>query len=508
MSISISSSFLKSPSALSAEEHPLLAVKIMPSATSGSARRTFHLALLLDVSGSMEGPRLEAVKMTMRLLLDSLQDGDILTLISYESVANVLARATTLDAVSRPVLRANVDSLHADGGTNLQAALAALREVTAVTTATSVATVTAVTTAAPVDGVFILTDGHINQGLMSASGLTRLLTAAIPGGTPVYTLGFGADHNSRMLRDMALRTRGSYTYADAAELIPATIADIISGLSTEVGRRARISFPPGWTCMELSADEGATEFTVGTLVADKEQWVVLRGPPGPLAEIPAVNLIWRAPTEVDDRTKILTRFADFDRILVAEQFCRCRVATIQTEVQDLLETHQIAEAREKLIALGAELDVSTAKDRAFVISLRAQVDEMIEVLAEVAPMQRAGGFGWAAGPALAPVLSRMASNTAALGTQAGVMSHISSVDPSALGTPAPRRYGAGNRATPSGVTHTFSSPSQRSATNTMRARYSQMATPSAAAAEEDEVAAFDAAALAAAAADPITPPRS
>ena len=504
MSIRIQSSFQKSAVALSslgAEEHPLLAVKITPSAAAGPATN-YHLALGLDVSGSMEGPRITAVKTTMGLLLDSLPDGYVLTIISYESAAHVLARATVVDAATRATLRAAVDGLRADGGTNLEAALVALRDVT---TAEGVP---------PVDAVFILTDGIINMGLTAASGLTRLLTAAIPVGTPVYTLGFGADHNARMLRDMALRTRGSYTYADAAELIPATIADILSGLQTEVGRGARLLLPAGWECLELTAEAGTAEFNVGVLVADKDQWVVLRGPAGPLsvADYPALRFSW-CSRDGTEHTSALTTYADFDSVLVEEQFCRCRVATVQTAVQDLLETGRITEARTALTELGAELDANPAKDRTFVISLRAQVDEMVDALGSAAvfaspPVLRGGGLqraGWTgplpAAPALAPILSRMASNTAALGVQRGALSHISSEDP-ATG------LRGGGRAGPSGITHTFSSPGQRTATDSMRARYTQAASVSRD--PDDEAAEFDAA-VAAAVAPTLTgittPPR-
>lgn len=496
MSIRLSSSFQKSPAGLAATEHPILAVKITPAAAVASSRRAFHLALLLDTSGSMDGARITAVKTTMNLLLDAITDGDVLTLIGYESVARVLAQATTVDSSSRATLRTAVDSLRADGGTNLEAAFASLREVTG-------------TAGVPtVDAVFILTDGHINQGLTAASGLTRLLTAAIPGGTPVYTLGFGADHNSRMLRDMALRSRGSYTYADAAELIPATIADIISGLATEVGRNSRLVLPTGWTCLEITAEAAATEFNVGVLVAEKEQWVVLKGPAGPMSFMPVLEFIWHSHDGAS-HTETLMTFADFDSGLVEEQYCRCRVATVQTAVQDLLETGQIAEARTALTELGAELDASPAKDRTFVISLRAQVDEMVDALSAATgmplhpPALRAGAGlarahagvwgGMASGaPALAPILSRMASNTAALGTQSGALAYInSSVRP-------------GGRAGPSGITHTFSSPGQRAANTSMTARYSQMAGDATTTPDPDD-AAYDAAIAEALAAATTTP---
>lgn len=503
MSVRIQSSFQKSFTALTAlgaEERPLMAVKITPISAAGVAPN-YHLALGLDVSGSMEGPRITAVKTTMGLLLDALPDGYVLTIISYESAAHVLARATVVDSASRATLRDEVDGLHADGGTNLEAALVALRDVA---TAPDVP---------PVDAVFVLTDGHINQGLTAASGLTRLLTAAIPAGTPVYTLGFGADHNARMLRDMALRTRGSYTYADAAELIPATIADIISGLQTEVGRGARLILPTGWECLELTAEAGSAEFTVGVLVADKDQWVVLRGPAGPLtaADMPPLSFVWRSRDGVE-HTEVLGTYADFDPLMVEEQFCRCRVATVQTAVQDLLESGRLDEARAALAALGAELDANPAKDRTFVISLRAQVDEMVDALGTASafmtplraglPRVNAGGWVPAAAPALGPILSRMASNTAALGVQRGALSHINS-------TEAPSQHGS-SRTRPSGITHTFTSPVQQAATDSMRTRYTQIS--SAAAHEEEEAAAFDAAVVAAVRAaaipSPVSPPPS
>jgi hypothetical protein len=461
MSVRIVSSFLKSPAALSAEERAVRAVKITPLAGSAAARRSFHLAPLIDVSGSMDGVRLDAVKVALRLLIQALADGDVLTLISYESSARVVARATTIDSASRVTLTADVDALRADGGTNLEAALTALRD--------------AAVGAPAIDAAFILTDGHINQGLTASVGLTRLLSAAVPAGTPVYTLGFGADHNSRMLRDMALRTRGSYTYADAAELIPATIADIISGLATEVGRRSHLVIPDGWKCLELTAEAGASEFNTGALVADKDQWIVLEAPPGPLVDIPGLTFVWHDATGAS-HIEFSTSYTDFDPLDVAEQHARCRVATVQARVQELLESANIADARTALTELGAELDASLARDRTFVISLRAQIDETLEALnapvlpafpaglgqrAGWGPALRGGGAPFGAMPSLAPVMSRMASNTAALGAQRGFMSHINS-------TPMPSASGA--RA-PSGITHTFSSPAQQRATHSMREEY-------------------------------------
>lgn len=460
MSVVIHSSFQKSPAHLGADERPICAVKIMPRRDTAVARRNFHLGLLIDTSGSMDGERITTVKTTLRLLIDALVDGDVLTIIGYESMPMTVARGKVISAESRPVLRTSVDSLRATGGTNLEAALVLMRDITSDTTL-------------PVmDAAFVLTDGHINQGLTSASGLIRILNAAIPSGTPVYTLGFGADHNSRMLRDIALRTRGSYTYADAAELIPATIADIISGLANEVGRGSRLIIPSGWRCLELTTEEGAAEFNVGVLIADKEQMVVLEGPSGPCVDVAPLTFVWHSPDGIE-HTETCTTYNDFDSVIVYEQYCRCRVATVQTAVHELLEAHNITEARTALSALGTELDRSPAKDRSFVIGLRAQIDEMLDVLstppAAPSPLQRVVGGIWGPtpvlAPSIAPMISRMASNTAALGVQRGIISHVNSIDPS---------HALPGAAVSSGITHTFNSPAQRQATQSMTERYSRV----------------------------------
>jgi hypothetical protein len=455
MSVCIRSSFLKSFDTLTTDERPILGVNILPKLGDDASRRSFHLALLIDVSGSMEGDRIHAVKITLGLLIEALSDDDVLTIISYDSSANVMANAVTINAETRISLRSSIENLQAYGGTNLEAALIALRGVSQSTN--------------KVDAAFILTDGHINNGIVTSSGLTRLLSAAVPVGTPVFTLGFGADHNSRMLRDIALRTRGSYTYADAAELIPGTIADIISGLATEVGRNSRLVLPTGWRCLEITADHDATEFIVGTLVSEKEQWIVLEGPACVSGISEPITFIWQSADGIEHTETCITNnafdaFDAFDPLEIEEQFCRCRVAAVQTEVQEILESGTIEDAKTALTKLRDELDASPAKDRNFVLSLRAQVDEMIDALELSQAMPRMHPGMIPRDLSLGPILSRMASNTTALGGQRGIVSHIHS-------TPSHPTI-LGHRAV-SGVTHTFSSPNQRYATHTMQERFTQ-----------------------------------
>ncbi len=443
----------------------VMGVKIVPSAATAASRRAFHLALLLDVSGSMDGERITALKRTLTLLIDAMKADDVLSIITYSTFASVVARAVVISDSTRATLRASVDGLHADGGTNLECALVALKELSDAAGAV------------PVDAAFILTDGHINAGIQTGSALTRLLGAAVRPGTPVNTLGYGADHNASLLRDMAVRTRGSYTYADAAEVLPAIIADIVSGLDTEIGRDGRLVIPAGWTCVELGAAAGDADYLVGTLIADKPHWVILEGAASQAgAAAPVVEFRWN--DGVAARTGTSAQDENIAPLDIHEQICRAHVAVGFAAVTELVESGNVDGAKTKLAELGAELDASPASSRTFVIRLRAQIDEMLEMFrAEAhapvlgwgaglapapaglpgAPLQRMprGGAGWPIGgipsadPGLAPVLSRMASNTAALGVQRGFVSGGGALAP------------------------TFSSPAQRSATSALTQTYSQ-----------------------------------
>lgn len=429
---------------------PILAVKICPSACGAAApRRHFHLALLLDVSGSMHGERIDALRRTLHLLVDALCDNDVLTLITYNSTANRPADCVILSSETRETLHRTIDSLVAEGGTNMEEAISLL-----------------MTTATPVDAVFILTDGLINRGMSSSAGLIRLLQNQMNKGVPINTLGYGADHNSRLLRDMALRSNGSYTYADAAEVLPSIIGDIMGGLEAEVGRQGKLMIPAGcgWKCLEIGTGAGAAEagVNVGTLIADKCQWVVLEGDAD--ATAPTITFTWMNGANEAQMFEIEVNPHAIPALEILEQRERCRVASVFANVMDDIENYKFDIARSKLNDLTRQLNESPAKDTLFVIRLQAQVDDMLDSLKSVshpAPVGGGGGGrlvrspsfpGLATAPSVAPMISRLASNTTVLGNQRGIMS----------------AWGA-----PNSSPVLFSSPTQQTASHRLVSAYSQ-----------------------------------
>ncbi len=406
----------------------ILAVQILPSVPTVATRRAFHLAMVLDVSGSMDGERLNSLRRTLSLLIERLSDDDTVSLISYNHESVVHANAVRIGD-DRAGLQSKLDALSALGGTNMEAGLMSLRDLASVP-----------------DAVFVLTDGQINAGITSTTGLSRIVNSVVPEGTPINTLGYGADHNVRLLRDIAVRSRGTYTYADVAEILPAIIGDITAGLSSEVARGAYINVPAGWKCLELCADESAIRFSIGTLIDQKPQWVIFE------RTADAVD-----PDDVTVHYNGGSVTASVSAVIraneIAEQYARVRVANVFTAVTENLENGTITEARTLLTNLGAELDGSVAKDSPLVIRLRAQIDEMIESLTHTPAYDHRGPglprspFGGAHGlPPLGPTYSRLVSNTVSLGLQRGVVSTASEVD-NTFSSPHMRQISGGLTAT-------------------------------------------------------------
>ena len=365
-----------------------LVVRILPT-RGDMVRVPYHIALLLDTSGSMEGEPLDAVIRTLHLLIDRMTDLDCLTIIQYAATASVFVNAATMTPHTKTNVHRFVDALTAEGGTNMEAAIETL--------GTHMAGLSK-----PINAIFLMTDGYVNTGITSSAGLLRLVSERLAPGIPVNTLGFGTSHNAAMLRDMAVKTRGSYTYADSTELIPAIIGDIIGGLADQVGSNAVLS-ATGGRCIELGATETHPEiYRVGSLIADKPQWVLFRG------SAPPLQLTW---TEGGTERRCEASMGILDRMDMEEQVQRVSLVETMTAVTAMLMRRDYNSAKSRLITHGQSLVLSIAAGRTFIIKLQAQVDEMLDDIRQqqLHPMNNRD----------AGILTRMVSNVTALGTQHG-----------------------------------------------------------------------------------------
>jgi len=384
-----------------------LAIRVRAAGDGASQRRPLRLALLLDVSESMSGERLSAVKSTLVAARELWQPEDRVTLVTFADNARTVVADHTMDAAGVESFYTAVEGLHTDGCTNLSAGLEAV--------ATAVA-------GQAYDALVILTDGVVNRGLTATAGLQAM---AMGLALPVTTLGYGADHNRQLLRDLAIRSHGSYMYCDSDELLPMAIGQLMTELRVQVAAHAYLEVPEPWICQELG---GAC---IGGVVPDRDYWSIWKAQ-APLPDaVPAVVL-------VTGGDRAVATVGDLEEAVVKEQILRCRVARVLKGIADVLETHRLPDLAD-LVTLEADIatEPESFRQRGLVLRISGEI-AAIRAELDMSPvttppyldphlaLQRQRAVGTMIEPPA--LMARLSSQTAYLTTQRGVSSQAPDED--------------------------------------------------------------------------------
>ena len=179
-----------------------------------------HVTFVLDVSGSMEGEKLQQLKDAMFTILNDMSDKDFLTLITFSSSANSWTSErgsiTGVDLKSSPMAAtaenrqraiAHILELKATGGTNINEALQK---------AVQLAGSMAASGALPPDMqslVVFLTDGQPTEGETDGATIRqnlRVRNRVSEKSIPIYCIAFGRDADFGLVKAIAEEAAGAF----------------------------------------------------------------------------------------------------------------------------------------------------------------------------------------------------------------------------------------------------------------------------------------------------------
>ncbi|MCI5134949.1 MAG: VWA domain-containing protein [Candidatus Electrothrix sp. AW2] len=175
-------------------------------------RLPLNLALVIDTSGSMRDEnKLVSVKQAAIALINRLRSQDRLALVSYSNRAKVVLPSSPVRMEQDT--RWLIQSLRADGGTNLGAGLIEgyhqLREFASSRT---------------INRVLLLSDGKANVGITSSAELSRMVLQEADAGISLSTFGVGLDFNEDLMAALSESGRGMYYFIDRPESMEAILA--------------------------------------------------------------------------------------------------------------------------------------------------------------------------------------------------------------------------------------------------------------------------------------------
>lgn len=189
---------------------------VTPPESAESQHMGRDLTMVVDVSGSMSGPKLEQAKAAMQQMLGTLTDRDRFRLISFSSGVRTFRDGYTMANVSSlERAREWTNALVADGGTNIEGAL---REV-----------MQRDRTSGGRDGnldlLVFLTDGVPSVGESQPERLAALV-AQHAVNMRVFTVGIGMDVNTYLLERMAQDGRGSADFVPPNGSVEQTVGSL------------------------------------------------------------------------------------------------------------------------------------------------------------------------------------------------------------------------------------------------------------------------------------------
>lgn len=233
-----------------------------------------NLALAIDVSGSMAGEKIAAARTTALAVVEALTSRDRLTVVAFDSTADLLLDARPMDEAGRAAARNAIGKLEDRGGTNLWEGWMLSGERVAVAMQAD---------ARASHRILLLSDGQANEGVTDAGELARHAAGLAERGVITSAVGIGDGYDELLLGGMAETGGGRLHDAErTAEIAEVVLGELLEGRTALVERTTlRFSVPAnvraevvgGWSHTVLP---GAIEVMVGMLLPDVAKRIVFR----------------------------------------------------------------------------------------------------------------------------------------------------------------------------------------------------------------------------------------
>jgi Ca-activated chloride channel family protein len=202
-----------------------------PDGTMSPLGMSSAICLLIDRSGSMWGKKLNQAKEAAQRLIDQLQPGDSIGLITFSSKVEPVVEMDQIQSLDVSDLKNKIQKIKCGGGTELYRGLdtAFLQFVRSGSTSGEM-----------VRRVILLSDGEPTDH-MPDSHFIKLATEMGNAGISVMALGVGKEYNEDLLGDIAENSRGVWKHISDASDIPAIFTQQLEETRTVVRTSLRVS---------------------------------------------------------------------------------------------------------------------------------------------------------------------------------------------------------------------------------------------------------------------------
>ncbi len=191
------------------------------------------LSFVIDVSGSMDGEYIDDTKTALINSIQELNNGDIISLVTFNNESEVIASNVTINKTSRKELVQKVKEIEAGGGTNIESGLVeGYREMSKFSTKIT-------------KRLLMLTDGQSTVDNQTPQQLARKAKVEYMEGARISTIGLGIGVNESLLRNIANQGKGHYYFADTSKTLTRILREDLKSTVVPVAKNLKLDLELG-----------------------------------------------------------------------------------------------------------------------------------------------------------------------------------------------------------------------------------------------------------------------
>ncbi|MBC7173005.1 MAG: VWA domain-containing protein, partial [Polyangiaceae bacterium] len=204
-----------------------------PGGAPTRQRPPMAVSLVIDTSGSMSGEKIVYARQAAASMIETLADGDIVSVYAFESGVTEIAPPTMIGSGTRGMLIQRVQTLTAVGGTNMFDGLSA-----------GIARAAQAPPSHPLRRVVLISDGQANIGPSDPGTLGNLAARGSEHNLQVTAIGVGYDYDETTLGAVAVRSAGRLYHLGHPAQLAQILEQEVHLLASTVATNAYIEIIP------------------------------------------------------------------------------------------------------------------------------------------------------------------------------------------------------------------------------------------------------------------------
>ena len=227
----ISISVLKGEKLFDNKKTPFVINLSSPQPSEDEKKCNADLICVIDISGSMDGEKIDLVKESLKILVEMMDKNDRLALILFDNNASILFNLDYMKDNTKKDILKKIESIDARGGTNILSGLEKAVEI--------LKQEKEKTKENRVSSIILLSDGcdNYSNDIQLAESLKKL-TKGLNLSFTLNTFGYGYDHDPKIMNKLANIRDGSFFLVEDYKKVAEYFVTVLGGCVSVISKKS------------------------------------------------------------------------------------------------------------------------------------------------------------------------------------------------------------------------------------------------------------------------------